>query len=287
MGTITVSEVGVTANNLVESLLQDDSIEFSDATLSGHGCAAFFGNGQSVTDSFPNAGVMLATGNPENALGPDDSEGAGNSFGVGGDSDLDAIAFQTTFDACKLEFKFICPNEEGCDIFFNYVFGSEEYLEFIDQFNDVFALFLDGTNIALLPGSMDVVSINTVNNGDNPEYFVFNPDPASNPNAIDIQADGFTTTLTATQSDLTEGEHTIKMVIADGGDGVLDSWLWIQGGTFGFEPPTPPNGGGDPHFMVGSVSHTLEILGSKHFISHLAINSALWSPEAKHFPRRV
>ena len=35
---------------------------------------------------------------------------------------------------------------------FRYVFASEEYVEFVDLFNDVFAFYVDGVNIALYPG---------------------------------------------------------------------------------------------------------------------------------------
>ena len=75
-----------------------------------------------------------------------------------------------TNDACVLEFEFSCDTEpEGFS--FKYVFGSEEYNEYVDTtFNDVFGFFLDGENIALIPGTPTPVSINNVNCG-NP----FNP----------------------------------------------------------------------------------------------------------------
>ena len=59
-------------------------------------------------------------------------------------------------------------------MFFNYVFGSDEYLEFAgSSFNDIFAMFLNGEDLAIVPKTTDTpVSINTVNQYNNNEYFV-------------------------------------------------------------------------------------------------------------------
>ncbi len=52
------------------------------------------------------------------------------------------------------------------DLFFEFVFSSEEYNEFVNSgFNDVFAFFVDGENIGFVPGTFDPVSIDTVNGG--------------------------------------------------------------------------------------------------------------------------
>ncbi len=54
-----------------------------------------------------------------------------------------------------------------------YVFASEEYPEYVgSSFNDVMAVFVDGQNCALVPGSQTPVSINTVNPGSNSQYYV-------------------------------------------------------------------------------------------------------------------
>ena len=45
-----------------------------------------------------------------------------------------------------------------------YIFGSDNYPEYSGSaFNDVFAFFLNGENIELLPDGVTEVSINTVN----------------------------------------------------------------------------------------------------------------------------
>lgn len=113
------------------------------------------------------------------------------------------------------------------DLTFEYVFGSEEFNEFVGtQFNDVFGFFLNGVNIALLPDNVTPVSINSVNKGANPEYFTDNT-----AGIFQIEADGLTTKLTA-QGNPLDGTNTIKLAIADAADSVLDSWILIEGGSF-------------------------------------------------------
>ena len=99
------------------------------------------------------------------------------------------------------------------------------------SFNDVFGFFLDGVNIALLPGTTTPVSINNVNNGANSAFYVDNTTGANN-----VQYDGFTTVLTASALGLSAGTHTITLAIADAGDRILDSGVFIQGGSFSDTP---------------------------------------------------
>jgi hypothetical protein len=117
------------------------------------------------------------------------------------------------------------------------VFASEEYPEYVGtRFNDVFAFYLNGQNIALVPGTTTPVAINTINGGGT------NGTPATNssffvPNygtAKDIQFDGFTTVLSATATGLVPGVASrIKLAIADTADGSLDSAVFVQASSFG------------------------------------------------------
>ncbi len=111
----------------------------------------------------------------EDPSAPDGSDNTA-ALGTAGDSALDAIVSPNlTEDATILEFDFI-PTQGTVD--FSYVFSSEEYNDFANSaFNDVFAFFVNGTNCALVPGTSDPVSINTINNGD-PEG---DPDPPQRP----------------------------------------------------------------------------------------------------------
>lgn len=185
------------------------------------------------------SGIILTSGNANLAPGPNVSDSAGLSNGFAGDADLNALIPQNTFNAAVLEFDF---ETAGGDLFFNFVFASEEYNEYANtSFNDVFAFFVDGTNIALAPDGQ-VASINNINCG-NP-YIGVGPNCSSfNNNDLndggpffDIEYDGFTDVLTAEALGLGAGEHHIKIAIADAGDGILDSAVFIQSGTFSDEP---------------------------------------------------
>ncbi|MCH8850349.1 MAG: choice-of-anchor L domain-containing protein, partial [Chloroflexi bacterium] len=121
------------------------------------------------------------------------------------DAFLDSLVAGDTLDACILEFDFECPaGSAGSNVAFRYNFSSEEYNEYSNtSFNDVFGFFLNGTNIALLPDGITVVSINNVNGGNpfsvgavNPAFFINNDLNDGGP-FVDIEADGLTVVLTA------------------------------------------------------------------------------------------
>jgi hypothetical protein len=143
-----------------------------------------------------------------------------------------------------LEFDFIAISDT---ILFDFVFASDEYLEFVNTaFNDVFGFFLSGPgingpysdnaiNIALIPGSLVPVSIDNVNNGTNAAYFVDNGDGFSAPYNTDpqyIQYDGFTVPITVIATVVPGAMHHIKLTVGDAGDTAYDSAVFLSGGTF-------------------------------------------------------
>ena len=181
-------------------------------------------------------GIVLTSGDATLIDNSNDSDGATGDNSFPGDTDLESLVQETTYDATVLEFDF---QSAGGDLFFNYVFGSEEYNEYTNtQFNDVFAFFLDGENIALIPGKTEPVSINTVNGGNPFGTDASNPDLFNNNDLNDggpffhFEYDGFTDVFVATYLGLTAGDHHIKLAIADSGDQILDSGVFIQAGTF-------------------------------------------------------
>ena len=156
--------------------------------------------------------------------------------------------FALTYDACTIEFEFQCINPTTGTPFlepqisFDYIFGSEEYYEYVNSdFNDAFAFFLNGQNIALLPDGVTEVTINNVNYDSNQEYFVGNDvSEAMGVQYQSVEADGFTTMLTASATlppyvgnNSTGGSwNSVKLVIADVADRILDSWVLIEAGSF-------------------------------------------------------
>jgi hypothetical protein len=193
-------------------------------------------------------GIILTSGDANLAPGPNNSGGAGSSNGASGDAQLSALAGgATTNNASVLSFDFTSTSS---NLFFNFVFASEEYNEYVGSgFNDVFGFFLDGKNIALIPGTTTPITINNVNLGSNSGFYVNN-----SPGSADIQYDGFTKVLTANALNLAPGKHTIKLAIADVGDSILDSAVFIQGSTFS-DTPTPPSGTAvpEPFTIVGTM----------------------------------
>lgn len=238
----------LSATELVENYLQDPNglVEFRNIKSSNHTCFALFNNGHSagknaVTGEYlvPETGVMLSSGNVEDFNGQD-SDGTTTNFNVDtGDADLESqIPGEQVFDSCFIQFEFRCPDET--DIFtpevnFDFVFGSEEYYEYVfSEYNDAFGFFLNGKNIALVPGTDIPVSINNVNDEVNSEYYVGNT-LAGRGNRTSlyplIEADGLTKEMTAI-AEPQAGWNVIKMVTGDVADGILDSWVLLEAGTF-------------------------------------------------------
>ncbi len=181
------------------------------------------------------SGVILTSGSAAGAADPNDSDGESTINGLPGNADLTILSGFQTFDAAVLSFDFEFDSGSGGDLFVNYVFASEEYNEFVGfGVNDVFAFFLDGENVALLPNDSPV-SIDTVNLSSNSDLFIDNTSGIFN-----IEYDGFTTLFEVSALDLTPGTHNMSFAIADGGDADLDSGVFIQAGSFSNTPSAVP-----------------------------------------------
>ncbi len=136
-----------------------------------------------------------------------------------------------TNDECRLEFdlKVTTPQLE-----FKYVFGSDEYDQYIDtDFNDVFAFFISGPgitgrqNLAVIPGTTRPITISTINLKPNcyPQFFTnYNRAAATGLN-------GTTKVLTAKATVVPCGTYHLTLAIADCQDGALASTVWLQKGS--------------------------------------------------------
>lgn len=107
-----------------------------------------FSNGEAFND-----GIILSTGSVLDAAGPNSLSGEGQDVGTDGSFILNQILRDSgdpsvTFNATDLTFQF--RTEVLSDLSFNFIFASEEYNEFVNQFNDIFAFILtvddDSTN---------------------------------------------------------------------------------------------------------------------------------------------
>jgi gliding motility-associated-like protein len=235
----------------------EDSLDFRPV-------GSFIGIGTNIgLDS----GIILTTGTVDTAdvngpKGPNDNGGAtvmgyGDILGTSSnDQDLKDIAgIPDIYDAAILEFNFVpCADT----VKFRYVFGSEEYPEYVcSPYNDAFGFILSGgitnpishVNLAKIPGTTTPVTINSVNGGavgsagfaglcggigdpglNNSAYYV------DNATGTTIQYDGFTKVLTA-MSPVVAGEtYHIKIAIGDVSDGLLDSGVFLEAGSFKSTP---------------------------------------------------
>ncbi len=188
----------LTDQELVQQVLLGEGVQVYNITSTG--AANAIGSFTTVPSGIPevpmDSGVIMSTGNIFDATGPNSNPGTSTNNGEPGDSDLESIIGINTNDAAVIEFDFICPVDT---VRFNYIFASEEYREYVCEFNDVFAFLLTGPNpsggnytnhnIALVPGTSTEVAIATVNNGDsnsscpeensNSKYYIDNGDGGS------------------------------------------------------------------------------------------------------------
>ncbi len=252
-GQLTV-DPSMTPEDYVQNVLLGGGVTVSNVTFNGAVGNMIDVNGQigSFDASMANVGIseglILSSGNVGVALGPNNDAGATipGFPGVGGpgDPDLDMIAGVPTEDAAILEFDFI---PSGDSLNFNFVFASEEYLEFVNGgFNDPFGFFINGPgfagpftngaeNIALVPGTTTPITIDNVNDLVNMQFYVDNGDGNMAPFNTDssfVQFDGFTTVLTASALVTCGATYHIKLAIADAGDGGIDSAVFLEGGSF-------------------------------------------------------
>jgi hypothetical protein len=236
-GGLTTSDLTtLTPNDLVNSLL-GAGVTASNITYTGaNNAAGSFSGGAGILGL--NTGIVLSTGSVSNVIGPNCSTAITTENGTPGDIDLNMlVAPNTTDDAAVLQFDFVPASNS---VSFQYVFSSDEYNEFANSaFNDVFGFFVNGKNVALLPGTTTIVSINNVNGGNplgtnpqNPQFFVNNDFQIPNVAPLNTEMDGLTVVLTV-QATVNAGQtNHIKLAIADTSDEALDSNVFIKAGSF-------------------------------------------------------
>lgn len=234
---------GTTATDLAQSLA-GQGVTVANVTYTGTGNAAGSFSGAAGSVGF-DSGVVMGSGSVQTSEahpapctkgveGPNQCDGDTTANNSAGDTDLTALAGFSTHDAAVLEFDFT-PTDTSAQ--FRYVFSSDEYSEFANSsFNDVFAFYVNGVNCAVVPGTSDPVSINTINGGNplgtdavHPEFYRDNTFGEGSP--IDSEMDGLTTVLTCTAAVNADVPNHMKLAIADASDFSLDSNVFIQAGS--------------------------------------------------------
>ena len=238
-----------TAQELIENVLINSSCaNVSNITVSGWA----FTNGNSYgyfnrgTSTFPfQDGVIIATGRALSAIGPNSSLLSEGPTNWPGDIDLQqAINETNTINATVIEFDFLPFANK---VSFDYIFSSEQYLSNPNSnqcsYSDGFAFLLKEvgsqdqyTNLAVVPGTAIPVKVPTVRGAGticppaNEAYF-----DAFNGIEHPTNYNGQTKILKA-ESLVTPGIlYHIKLVIADQGNNLYDSAIFLGGGSFTVE----------------------------------------------------
>ncbi|WP_196888442.1 choice-of-anchor L domain-containing protein [Aureivirga sp. CE67] len=194
-------------------------------------------------------GVVLTSG----SAGTDGTSVGGLDWD--GDSDIETLTENNSYNATIFEFDFIAPLELD-EVRFKYLFASHEFGTYACQYSDAFALIisgpgidnvnnydldadentpdvelnLGGKNIAVIPGTnipVNVTNIRSIENpcgGLNEEWF--------NENESSTKYNGETLPMEAT-IDVIPGEtYHVKMVIADALDSSFDSAIFLDAQSF-------------------------------------------------------
>ena len=207
-------------------------------------------------------GIVISTGAVETlAMSNNDAAtGSSTSSRTVKDDELAAVAGRDLFDVAVIEIQFR-PNDDL--IGFNFVFGSEEYPEYVcSQFNDVFAFFINGPNpdggnyvshnIARVPDPSDPtgntltdfpVTINSVNHGQigdeapgdctgDGESLGFSQYFNNNDLRRTFTLDGYLDVFKARTRVVPCELYTLRLAIGDGFDDAFDSAVFLEAKSF-------------------------------------------------------
>lgn len=214
---------------------QNSGVTVSNIQYIGSNQAIGIFNGQNSNIGLA-SGIVMTTGTINIAVGPNNKPDAGADNGAPGTALLgNLLGGVETFNASILRFNFV---SESDIVEFRYVFGSEEYPEWVGNvYNDIFAFFISGPgipgnqNIAIIPGTNLPVAINNVNEGSFSQFFTNNGNGITSGGAT-VQYDGFTRPLIAKANVIPCSTYTLTMAIADVGDAFYDSGVFLEASSF-------------------------------------------------------
>jgi hypothetical protein len=182
-------------------------------------------------------GVALTTGLFSSWNAGDLFDDTDKQWGLAGDEELFfRVAGATTHDAAVLEFDVFCVNGQ---LVIDYQFGTEEYDEYVERFNDAFMITVDGVPVSLLPDCSDIVGVQSVNLSENRHLFLGDDEDIDANEMVDpdfedskVEYDGMTLRLRANALVTPGQSHHVRIVIADVNDALLDAALFLGQGSF-------------------------------------------------------
>lgn len=189
--------------------------------------SAVYTNGDLTGGVAPsNTGVIFSTGDVRDftqSWGDPNRTGGTttNTSGVNNDSQFNAIAGTSTYDAVWMDVDFI---PTGNVMTIQFTFASEEYPEYAaSQFNDVVGVWVNGNYVPVSVGN-GLTSVNNINQTSQSNLTISNLNDAYN-----TEMDGFTVTLSLTMPVIPGQVNSIRIGIADTSDASYDSALLIAG----------------------------------------------------------
>ena len=225
------SGITITSGSIVLNASGQEAVNFYDGSLAALGIEA----GLLLT-----SGTTPGLSNTVDWFGTDNS---GTSGFLNGDANIDAVVntvFQTqSYDATTLSFDFTVADLTATSVSFDLVFGSDEFPEWVDQFVDCAIVMVNGVNYALFNHDplhpLSVVSSNLAAG-----YFQDNAG-----NVLPIEYDGVSHVLKIVAPIIPGATNHIEIGIADTGDHIYDSGIFIANLSAGNIPgsgvvsPTP------------------------------------------------
>jgi hypothetical protein len=204
-----ISDGGITASDLVGSILPPGT-PFSNVTYAGPTALGSFDGGAGANLDL-NQGVLIGNGCLSDILSGYYLCGA---LGLPGDADLNSLgAGYITHDATNLEFDF---TPTFSTLQFQIIYATTEVTAYYEE---ACGIFLDGANIAFIPGGTSEISLRTI--WYTPYFFVNND--------IEAYINAYSSVISVS-APVTPGEpHHLKIAISDGIDNVVNTYLFIEG----------------------------------------------------------
>lgn len=218
----------------LSNVLAGSGIKITSASYTGSSFAAgTFANGRNEVGF--DTGIVLDTGLvadiPGKNTNPPGGQGfIGTNLGQPGDPAISALIGQPTFDAASLNISIV---SQGPQVVMNFVFASNEFNRIPPRtasgFDDTFIVTVNGpaNNVAVLPNGQIVNPRNVLNN-----FGIYRdnvPGGAGTNGPIDIRFNGETSILTLTFNVTPGVVNSLHISIADEGDTIRDSAVFIQG----------------------------------------------------------
>jgi len=225
----------------------------ANPALTANQIGTFFTDGSAFNKLQLSGGIILCSGNVLNAatssqgcFPPSTCPVASTSTGSGNDPDLNVLMQPATSnDKAILEFDFIPQTDI---VSFRFVFASEEFDQYCNQYNDAFGFLISGPgcgttppnifsnnaeNIALLPNTTDYVTINNIC-ANKPLYSWCNLTDLScqSGSGPEFSYNRFTYVFTASKVVVACSTYHMKICIGDAGDSAYDSGVFLEQNSF-------------------------------------------------------